>query len=200
MRPQPLSCDSTATRWARQETATICSAKAFITLITHGAKQLPQPSEAFGARLETRWGGEASDESKQEVVLFFFLPLLHIISSAHQQLDKLEWWIWPLWIDTNTWSIKIPDSVPGLRKCATVKDKRRVSALNDIWSCGGKVWGSVFVVLLPAKMYKTLSADRLVLRKVAVKCHHLNAKLKPLHYLPPHTCNACFKGVHVQSD
>lgn len=131
---------------------------------------------------------------------FFSLPLLHIISSAHQQLDKLEWWIWPLWIDTNTWSIKIPDSVIGLRKCATVKDKRSVSALNDIWSCGGKVWGSVFVVLLPGKMCKTLSADRLVQRKVAAKCHHLNAKLKSLLHLPLLICNACFKGAHVQSE
>lgn len=40
MRPQPLSYDSTATRWARQATATVCSTKAFITLITHGARQL----------------------------------------------------------------------------------------------------------------------------------------------------------------
>lgn len=139
---QPQSYDSTATRWARQPTATICSAKAFITLITHGAKQLQQPSEALAARLETRWGRETSDESKQEAVLFF-LAFLHIINLAHQQLDKLEWWIWPLWIDTNTWSIKIPDSVLSLRKCGALKDKRNVFAVNDIWSSGRKVRGRV---------------------------------------------------------
>lgn len=54
MSPQPLSYDSTATRRTRQPTATICAAKAFITLITHGAKQLTQPGEALAARLKQR--------------------------------------------------------------------------------------------------------------------------------------------------
>lgn len=55
-------------------------------------------------------------------------------------------------------------------------------------------------MLLPGKMSKTLSADRLVQRKVAAKCHHLNAKLKSLLHLPLLICNACFKGAHVQSE
>lgn len=67
---QPQSYDSTATRWTRQATATICSTKAFITLITHGAKYLQKHSEASAARLEPIWGGESSAVSKQKIVLF----------------------------------------------------------------------------------------------------------------------------------
>lgn len=49
---------------------------------------------------------------------------------------------------------KIPDGVLSLRKCAAVKDKRSVFALNDIWSCaGGEVGGRVcvFVVFFACK-------------------------------------------------
>lgn len=69
---QSRSHDSTATRRVRQATATIRSDKAFITLITHGAKQPLKPSEALAARLEPMWGKVTLDVSKQEVVLFFW--------------------------------------------------------------------------------------------------------------------------------
>lgn len=98
---QPQSRDSTATRRARRPTATVCSAKAFITLITHSAEQLLHPSEAPATRLEGRWGGKSSDGPKNWRLSF----LCVIINSTLRDLDKLEWWIFPSWIDPNAWSM-----------------------------------------------------------------------------------------------
>lgn len=120
-----------------------------------------------------------------------FLALLHVINWAHQQLDKLEWWIRPLCIDTNIWSIKILDSTLSLQKYAAVKDKRR-GCFEWYLFFWWKMKGRVFVAYLQAKIQEGVSTKRVV-QLSSLKCWtESNFPHIIIH-------DSCFKGLNTRT-
>lgn len=117
-----------------------------------------------------------------------FLALLHIINWADQQLDKLEWWIWPLlWIDTNKWSIKILDRILNLRKYDAVKEKRR-GCFEWYLFFWWKMKGKVFVGYLQATILEGEGG-------AAVITKMLNWKQLSTHTVIIH--DSSFKGLNT---